>query len=143
MALVHCIYCSAATSALKPAELQSLLDECRRKNAAAGISGMLLYHSGSFFQVLEGEQETVDALYEKINLDKRHRRTTKIIFEPIEARNFGAWTMGCPALSSTQLAQIPGLNDFFARGESYLELGAGRAKSLLDAFAQGQWRTAL
>jgi hypothetical protein len=51
--------------------------------------------------------------------------------------------MGCPALSGEELAQIPGLNDFFARGGSYLELGAGRAKTLLSAFTEGRWRASI
>jgi hypothetical protein len=145
MDLVHCIYCSASTGAdLAPAELQSLLDECRRKNAVAGITGILLYHNGSFFQVLEGDRNVVEALFEKITKDKRHYRTTKIILEPIAERTFGEWTMGCPALSSSQLARIPGLNDFFARGNSYVELGEGRAKTLLRAFTEeGRWRTSI
>jgi hypothetical protein len=120
------------------------LDECRRNNAAAGITGMLLYHKGSFFQVLEGERNVVEALYEKILEDNRHKRTTRIIFEPIKERAFGEWTMGCPILSAGQLSQIPGLNDFFVRGDSYLELGEGRAKTLLEAFAlEGRWRASI
>jgi hypothetical protein len=145
MDLVHCIYCSASSGAdLTPAELQSLLDQCRRKNAVAGLTGMLLYQNRSFFQVLEGDRNVVEALYERISKDKRHTRVTKIILEPITDRAFADWTMGCPKLSSSQLAKIPGLNDFFARGKSYLELGEGRAKTLLHAFAQeGRWRTSI
>lgn len=43
----------------------------------------------------------------------------------------------------TFLADIPGLNDFFARGRSYTELGEGRAKTLLSAFKEGAWRHSL
>ena len=143
--LVQCIYCSASTKGnLDAPALQALLDECRAKNAAAGVTGMLLYQKGSFFQILEGERSVVDALYDKISTDKRHRRITKVLVEPITERAFGQWTMGAPKLSASQLAEIPGLNDFFARGQSYLELGEGRAKTLLHAFAQeGKWRTAI
>ncbi len=39
-------------------------------------------------------------------------------------------------LPSSQLALIPGLNDFFARGKSYVfELGEGRAKTRLTSAA--------
>jgi len=144
MDLVHCIYCSATTTDMNLEELQSLLDECRRKNAAAEITGILLYQNRSFFQVLEGQRSVVDTLYEKISEDKRHRRVTKVIVEPIEERAFKEWTMGFPKIPTHQLAKIPGLNDFFVRGKSYLELGEGRAKTLLQAFAkEGTWRTSL
>jgi uncharacterized Fe-S cluster-containing MiaB family protein len=144
MELVDCIYCSAATGAdLAPAELQGLLDDCRRKNAIAGITGILLYQKGSFFQVLEGDRDVAEALFERISEDKRHDRATKIILEPITEHAFGEWTMGCPKLSSSQLARIPGLNDFFARGKSYLDLGEGRTKTPLRAFTEGRWRMSI
>jgi hypothetical protein len=52
-------------------------------NKPLGITGMFLYSDGSFFQVLEGEAATVDALYEKLDRDKRHQQLTLIIREPI------------------------------------------------------------
>jgi hypothetical protein len=43
-------------------------------NEHLGLTGMLLYSESdsSFFQVLEGESATIDALYRKLLLDKRH-----------------------------------------------------------------------
>jgi hypothetical protein len=144
MKLIHCIYCSAsANSNLSPAELEELLATCRSNNAAAGITGMLLYRAGSFFQVLEGDRTAIEALFEKIYIDKRHRRVIKIIVEPIAERAFAAWTMGHSQATATDLAEIPGLNDFFMSGESFLELGEGRAKTLLAAFQEGRWKASL
>jgi len=51
--------------------------------------------------------------------------------------------MGFPKVSSKELAEIPGLNDFFTRGDSYMTLGMGRARTLLEAFKQGRWRVSL
>ena len=142
--LVHCVYCSAsAKMPVSSTDLESLLEECRRNNSKADITGLLLYQNGSFFQVLEGEHATVDALFNKISLDNRHHQTKKIIFEPITTRSFAAWTMGFPKITSKELATIPGLSDFFHHGTSYTELGEGRAKSLLAAFKDGKWRASL
>jgi hypothetical protein len=144
MELVHCIYCSASANPnLSPAELEALLATCRSNNAAAGITGMLLYRAGSFFQVLEGDRTVVQALFEKISRDNRHSLVTKIILEPIAERSFAAWTMGHSRVTARELAEIPGLNDFFVRGKSYLELGEGRAKTLLGAFKDGRWKASL
>jgi len=144
MELVHCIYCStAANSSLSPAELEVLLAACRSNNAEAGITGMLLYRAGSFFQVLEGDRTVVEALFEKISVDKRHSLVTKVILEPITERAFAAWTMGHSKVTAKELAEIPGLNDFFIRGKSYMELGEGRAKTLLAAFKEGRWKASL
>ena len=135
MDLVHCIYCSVSTKgAFSPADLESLLAECREKNSRADLTGMLLYSDGTFFQVLEGDRQVVEGLLERL---------TKIILEPIEERAFTQWTMGYAKLSRQQLAEIPGLSDFFTQGRSYLELGEGRAKTLLGAFKEGAWRLSL
>lgn len=144
MDLVHCIYCSAsAKPEITPKEIDALLEECRHKNGAAEITGMLLYRNGSFFQILEGDRTVVEALFEKISMDKRHKRTTKIILEQIPERAFGQWTMGHSNIKSSELEKIPGLNDFFIRGTSFLELGEGRAKKLLSAYKEGAWRLSL
>ena len=144
MDLIHIIYCSLSTKLdFSAAELEQLLEVCRRNNGNAGVTGMLLYQSPWFFQILEGDPAVLDPLYDKIALDKRHRRIMKIIQEPIEARDFGEWTMGRADLSLKDLKRIPGLNDFFSRGTAWTELGEGRAKTLLQAFRSGQWRSSL
>jgi len=64
-------------------ELAELLQGARDTNAELGLTGMLLYAEGSFFQVLEGQADVVDALYDKIERDKRHDQVTLVIREPI------------------------------------------------------------
>ena len=144
MDLVHCIYCSVSTAPnVSETDLEAILDKSRQNNAKTGITGMLLYQNGSFFQVLEGDRSAVEALFNTIDADTRHIRVTKIIIEPIAERAFASWTMGYPKISPKELAEIPGLNDFFVRGESYMEIGEGRAKTLLAAFKEGRWRLTL
>lgn len=144
MDLIHCVYCSTSTeSDFGRSELDLLLEKCRANNAKLDITGMLLYRDGAFFQVLEGERSAVEGLFAKIEQDKRHTRVTKIIVEPISERAFAEWTMGFANISAKELGEIPGLNDFFARGESYMHLGEGRAKTLLGAFKEGRWRLSL
>ena len=145
MDLVHCAYCSGTSKArLGNKGLETLLEECRQKNAKNDITGMLLYQDRSFFQVVEGDRAVVEALLEKIAADTRHERVTRIILEPIAERSFGEWTMGYPNVSWIEMAEIPGLNDFFIGGrKSFQHLGEGRAKTLLSAFKTGKWRASL
>ncbi len=141
MALIHCIYCSAATNQnLSNDELEEILEQSRVNNASREITGMLLFESGAFFQVLEGEEADVEALYSKIERDPRHHSVRKLITEEIEERAFGEWSMGYPRVTKKDLEEIPGLNDFFAQGKSFMQMGAGRAKTLIGAFQQGRWR---
>ena len=141
--LTHLIYTSAATPGLDPADLKTILQTARSRNAQRFVTGMLLYTSGSFFQVLEGDEATLMALFAIIAADPRHKSVTKIIHEPIAQRAFGDWTMGFAEIDPSELARIEGFSDFLQQGDSLTNLAPGRAKKMLSAFAQGRWRARL
>jgi hypothetical protein len=141
--LIHLIYVSTAMRAFSEEDLLRLLSQSRAKNARLGLTGMLLYSGNNFFQVLEGEPAVVDELFQTIAQDERHMKMVTIIREPISKRSFGEWTMGFADLTSSDLQEITGLNDFFREGSSYAGLNAGRAKKLLNAFKEGRWRSKL
>jgi hypothetical protein len=137
--LIQCIYSSAATAEFAEYEIPQLLEKTRAANAARGISGMLLYIEGSFFQVLEGESERVDILYQAILADSRHKHVTLIIREPITGRCFGEWSMGFATVGRREAGELVGENDFFAQASCFEKLDSGRAKKLLAAFRRGRW----
>jgi hypothetical protein len=138
--LKHLIYTSSAREVFALAELTRILESARSGNAKRGVTGMLLHSEGSFFQVLEGEEETLDSLFTAIEADSRHKLVTKIIDEPIAQRDFADWTMGFAEASAAELMSVEGLSDFFQDGNSLASLQPGRAKKLLSAFADGRWR---
>jgi hypothetical protein len=141
--LIHCVYASAGSRDFKSQELAELLEAARENNAKLGLTGMLLYAEGSFFQVLEGPANVVDALYAKIERDKRHDHMTLIMREPIPKRTFDAWTMGFYNVSREELAGMSGVNDFFGGDRKAVSIDAGRARKLLAAFRDGRWRKKL
>ena len=137
------VYCSAAIRPFESKDIVDLLMVSRKHNEKNNITGMLLYIDESFFQVLEGDEETLHALYKKIEVDQRHTKVVKLIEEPIDKRTFSDWSMGYAKATRVELSTIPGLNKFFASGSSFKELEPGRAKVLLDAFREGKWRRRL
>lgn len=141
--LIHVIYASAATTTLAEHDLIEILTTARCRNASVGVTGMLLFSGGSFFQVLEGPSDAVDAIYNRIARDPRHGRLTTIIREPIAKRAFEAWTMGFSTMTSFELMTIVGTNDFFTTQLCFADLDEGRAKKLLAAFLDGRWRITL
>lgn len=141
--LVHLIYSSAAAHPFGRDDLTQLLTKARFKNDKLGVTGMLLYAEGSFFQVLEGSPDTVDALFDTIKNDERHSKVTVIIREPIAKRAFSNWTMGYADITPGETGELVGENDFFSSGQSFSKLDEGRAKKLLAAFKQGRWRSRL
>ncbi|MEJ2681203.1 MAG: BLUF domain-containing protein [Gammaproteobacteria bacterium] len=141
--LVHCIYASGVAKEFSTLEIEELLSKAREKNARLGVTGILLFEGGSFFQVLEGDAETIKKLYKTIRSDSRHQRITKLIFEPIKTREFADWSMGLAVVSMKKLNKIEGLNDFFRDGKCFTDLDEGRVKKLLEAFKEGRWRTTI
>lgn len=137
--LVHCIYASTATRVLGTVELAELLVRARARNAAQGVTGMLLHDQGNFFQVLEGPSLAVDQIYARIAEDTRHHRVVQIIHEPIVRRSFPVWTMGFARVDGAEYPDLPGLNDFFGAGRTLSDIDGGRAKKLLQAFSTGRW----
>ena len=136
--LIHCIYASAETSRFDSSELADLLRHARNNNQRLGLTGMLLFSGGSFLQVLEGDADVVDAMYERIALDTRHGQVTLIIREPIAKRSFNDWSMGFFEIAHDDLAQMEGFQA--VTSVSFAQLDSGRARKLLNAFAEGRWR---
>jgi len=136
-------YSSVPSRPMKRSEVVAILTHARAKNARLGVSGMLLAVEGSFFQVLEGKAEVLAALYSTICADRRHRSVLKLIEEPVQKRSFADWSMGYSEASRSELAGIPGLNDFFLGDSSFGALEPGRARALLAAFQDGKWRRKL
>ncbi len=141
--LNHLIYTSTATRVFDDQDLIELLLKARENNQRLGLTGMLLYTQGSFFQVLEGKPAALEELFQSISRDERHTSVTTIIREPIPKRSFGDWTMGYATISPEEVIDLVGLNDFFGSASCFSQLNSGRAKKLLFAFKEGRWRSKL
>ena len=76
--LIQTIYASRASEAFVEGELAGLMEQSRSNNLRGELTGMLLYCEGSFFQVLEGEEEAVRSVYRSIEKDPRHEDMVKI-----------------------------------------------------------------
>ena len=111
--LVSVVYCSSATRPFRAEELGDLLEASRAHNSEHDITGMLLYRSGEFVQILEGPRSGVDALMEKIGRDPRHTDVRVLIEEPLHERRFADWTMGYQSLVAPRPEMLEGYRDSF------------------------------
>lgn len=111
------IYVSQADSSLEPKDLEQVLKESRSYNPEHGITGVLLYvegegrHTGSFMQLLEGEEAEIEALRKRIFSDPRHH--TKIVLERgvKESRDFPDWSMAFKSVAHSELRNHPSFAD--------------------------------
>jgi hypothetical protein len=130
------VYVSSATELFDRSELDDILAASRRNNAAAGVTGMLLYKDGNLMQVLEGDEPTVRATYTRISADRRHRGLIVLLDETAEQREFEDWTMAFRDLESAEVGEVPGYSEFLNTPLDSHELVAdpSRARLLLRTF---------
>lgn len=81
------------TGAERDASVRALAAEASRRNAAAMLSGSLLYVNDSFVQVLEGPARAVEQTFEAICRDFRHDDVKLIDLVPTKERIFPEWSM--------------------------------------------------
>jgi FAD-dependent sensor of blue light len=138
-ALISLIYASRSTECFHEHEIPDLLQQARIANAKYEITGMLLYISGSFLQVLEGQPEMVDAVSSRILRDNRHTQITLIAKESITERAFEGWTMMHKTLDPVEAGELIGDIDYFISPTLVTQLDLSRAKKLLLA-ASLRWQ---
>jgi hypothetical protein len=74
--MLQIVYTSIANDEFSPADLERLLAAARTRNKAVGVTGMLVFHDGTFLQALEGEKRAVNEVFASIRGDSRHRDVT-------------------------------------------------------------------
>jgi hypothetical protein len=102
------VYISNAKTLLHDDELLEILNEARRYNEKYHITGVLLYSEGTFIQVLEGKDEDVDFVFQKIEQDTRHKNVLVLMDEPLPERNFPGWAMGFTSINAATSQQLIG-----------------------------------
>jgi Sensors of blue-light using FAD len=137
--LISLIYASRSTENFHEHEIPDLLKQARIANAKQELTGMLLYISGSFLQVLEGQPEMVDAVFSTILRDKRHTQLTLIARESTLERAFEGWTMMHKTLDPVEAGELIGEIDYFISPTWVTQLDLCRAKKLLLA-ASLRWQ---
>ena len=115
--LFHLGYTSTESRPLSSNDLLALLESIRAANERMQLTGLLLYRENSFFQVLEGEEDVVRGVFERIKRDTRHHRVELLFEGPIEKREFTDWSMGFVQLDGIDVTQLPGYSHFLEDGQ--------------------------
>lgn len=74
-------------------ELAAIIGVSTTKNAAAEVTGALLYTGTRFAQLLEGRKADVQSIMASIMRDSRHADITIIYEGSISQRRFASWSM--------------------------------------------------
>jgi Sensors of blue-light using FAD len=81
------------TAAEVTAEVDAILVSAQRNNAPLGVTGALIFNAGMFAQVLEGDRQNVELIFERIQRDTRHGDVQVLAFEEAPNRGFPSWSM--------------------------------------------------
>lgn len=93
MALHWILYRSLPVDLSLTEQLEIAADAAVR-NGRRHVSGYLIMGESFFVQFLEGKEEKIRTLFEKIRRDPRHEQVEVLAEGTAEARRFGAWAMG-------------------------------------------------
>lgn len=91
---MRCIYTSKIVQTLQQRDVEHIIQKARKYNERDDITGLLISNFEYFFQVIEGPEKNISALYEKIKLDPRHTDMHLITKEASDTRLFPDWKMG-------------------------------------------------
>jgi hypothetical protein len=87
------VYRSRSITSLSEAELEALLHKAQERNRSQGLTGLLIYDQGTFFQWLEGPAAALAQVWESIKHDPRHRDVHVLRNQTIPKRFFSGWDM--------------------------------------------------
>lgn len=122
-------YISKFSRSLAKKEIESIGNISQTNNSREGITGVLLSCNGIFFQILEGDEDRIDRLYEKILQDDRHNQILCLKSElNIAGRQFPEWSMEVIVLDEN--------NDFLMQPIKILLQTLGESQTILASYTQ-------
>ena len=86
-------YRSRPVSPPSMTELDQILVSAQRRNRSEGLTGLLIYDQGHYFQWLEGPRRGLMRVWESIRADPRHREFKILRRQTIPVRLFDGWDM--------------------------------------------------
>lgn len=96
--LIRLVYASKATFCdrhigARHQVVDGIIRHAQARNRQDGITGVLCFDNGYFFQALEGHRNVVEDLYDRILEDDRHQDVWLLWKRPVSKRLFEKWSM--------------------------------------------------
>ena len=93
MDLKSLTYTSLARLDLGAEDLNAIHRTARELNAIDGITGLLVFNGTHFLQIVEGAEQAIDELVERLRRDRRHTGLEVRDERKIDGRSFPDWSM--------------------------------------------------
>ncbi|MBY6280057.1 BLUF domain-containing protein [Stenotrophomonas maltophilia] len=106
MSLHAIAYASEARADLQTTDLDRLLADATAFNRVAGVTGVLMFDGSRFLQYLEGPEDGIDSVYQRIANARSHGQLKVLCRAPVAQRAFPRWSMGTRRIEAELLVQI-------------------------------------
>lgn len=106
MSLQELIYTSVSSVHGDKAKVKNILAASELNNVANSVTGLLIFDGHRYIQILEGEMENVDRLYDVISKDSRHQQLELLHKGGITSRSFENWRMAYESLPKGLLEKL-------------------------------------
>lgn len=93
--MYYIIYASQSREFLNRRDLERLREQSAFYNQASTITGVLIYNEGFFVGIIEGKKKFVKQLWNRIEVDRRHREVIKIAEGKSLKPYFETWSLIC------------------------------------------------
>ena len=80
MNIYRLIYRSRATEPVDLMQISTIVEDSAENNRTLGVTGLLLASNTHFYQVLEGSQQAVNQVFDRIIRDPRHSEVTLVSY---------------------------------------------------------------
>ena len=98
MSLHAIAYASEARADLQTTDLDRLLADATAFNRVAGVTGVLMFDGSRFLQYLEGPEDGIDSVYQRIANARSHGQLKVLCRAPVAQRHSRAGRWGPGAL---------------------------------------------
>ena len=106
------VYCSRAVHDMDKEALEKIIATAKYHNPRFGITGLLVFGSGIFFQWLEGPKDNVSSLFKIICADPRHSNVVLLTKEDeFRERLFPNWDMELVAATDISAVLEDAMNE--------------------------------
>ncbi|MFQ3250806.1 MAG: hypothetical protein ACI9O6_002646 [Glaciecola sp.] len=138
MSLHQLVYISVATEKFSQESLFEILDVAKENNSHQDITGSLLYDSGRFIQILEGDRVAITSLFKTISEDPRHKSIRLLYLDETSIRLFPNWSMNMVNLKADKPKNLAVLKSLLNQIDTDKKIGTTHAAlALFKAFKEG------
>ena len=103
MHLKSVTYTSLGRLDLTSRDVSDIHKTAMRLNALVGVTGLLIFNGSRFLQIIEGPQQAIDALIERLRRDDRHSAFELRDSRFVACRAFPDWSMELLQVSAGQM----------------------------------------